>query len=441
MKSAIWEEGDHLYMVSPVSLVSPGENEIEEFAFAEQLKSAAPNENLMWLRGQYVEADRPNLNGQMWQEGELAIKSLTPMFMPVTVMHDPRTAVGLIADIALLTPDANKVPRARLDSTLAVWRHRFPEVAEEAEENYKSGTLMQSMEALSPYYSCSDCGQAFHKLPDGAERAKWCAHLKGEEGSAAARILQNVTFTGTGLIFGTRGARGAYSEAHLDVDQAEIAEFHREAHDRTKHDRKTSPRRRDRKVKNVETVEISKSEYDRLQADARKVGELESRATAAEEAKQEAERKVEAVETEKVEAERKLKDAETALDEAKEEGRKAELASDRLGSLGKGFTSKLGEFTSARLTEQAKTLSDEEWDNRLKELEELSGEQRDAKLDGDDGEGEESGTGKSGGKDGEFSREEVARANLGGKKSGGDSNGDVSPEQRRSVVGSLVPKA
>lgn len=434
MKPRIWEDGDHIYIVAPVSPFTPGSNEIEELAFAEQLKKVAPNENLMWLRGQYVEADAPNLNNQQWTAGELAIKKLTPMFMPVTVMHDPRTAVGLIADVALLTPAESNVPRSRIDSTLALWRHRFPEVAEECEANYEAGTLMQSMEALSPHYSCADCGKVFQKLPDGAERENWCAHLKGEsgdmergeEGSAAARILGNVTFTGTGLIFGTRGAQGANREAHLEIDQQEIAEFHQDQHKHTS----TRPRSRDRKVKNVETVEISKAEYDRLQADAAKVEGLTTEVSEAQDAKADLEDKVEKAEAAKVEAEGKLEEATKALDEAKEEGRKAALADERLTALGKDFKAKLGEFTSQRLTEQAKSLSDEEWDGRLKELEEMSGVKRDA-SEGEDG-GEAAGKGE-----GEFSHREIASAGVGAGGSGGDS-AEPSPARRRSVVGSLV---
>lgn len=430
----IWEDGDHVYIVAPVSPFSPGNNEIEELAFAEQLKKVAPNENLLWLRGQYVEADAPNLNNQQWTAGELAIKKLTPMFMPVTVMHDPRTAVGLIADVQLLTPSDSKVPRSRIDSTLAVWKHRFPEVAEECQANYEAGTLMQSMEALSPHYSCAECGKVFQKLPDGAERENWCAHLKGEsgdmrrgeEGSVAARILGNVTFTGTGLIFGTRGAQGANREAHLEIDQQEIAAFHQDQHKVTS----TRPRSRDRKVKNVETVEISKAEYDRLQADAAKVDGLTAEVSEAKEAQADLESKVEQAEAAKVEAEGKLEAANKALDEAKEESRKAELADERLSGLGKDFKAKLGEFTSQRLAEQAKSLSDEEWDARLKELEEMSGVKRDAS----EGKGGDDAAGK--GED-EFSHREIASAGVGAGGSD-DLSAEPSQAQRRSVVGSLV---
>lgn len=450
MEPRIWEDGDRIYMVCPVSPLTPGQSELQEFAFAEQLKSAAPNENILWLRGQYVEADRPNRNNQMWTADELAIKALTPNFMPVTVMHDPRTAVGLIADTRLLLPEKDSVARSRIDSTLAVWAHRFPEIAEECQVNYEAGTLMQSMEAISPYYSCADCGKVFQKLPEQAERANWCAHLKGdgsqvlrgEEGSAAARILGNVTFTGTGLIFGTRGAQGAYREAHLEVDQEEIAEFHREAHERTSHT-KTSPRPK-QEPRSSQKMDIDQARYDELMARPTKeeLAQEKTRADEAEQAKVEAERKVEELETAKKKAEKDLEEANTALDEAKEEGRKAELASERLGALGNDFKDALGEFTSKRLDEQAKTLSDEEWDARLTELEELSEVKRDATSEEDDDDDAKGGKGKSTsrgkGKDGEFSREEVAAARLGNGKNGGDGT-EPSPEERRSVVGSLIP--
>lgn len=435
----IWEDGDRIYMVSPVAPLELGAAETEEFAFASKVKAMAPNESILWLRGQYVEADAPNLNGQQWTAGELAIKHLTPMFMPVTVMHDPATAVGLIADVALLTPDSDKVQRARIDTTLAQWSHRFPEVAEECQHNYEQGTLMQSMEAISPWYSCAECGQVFQKLPEGAERANWCDHLKGGpddkkhgvEGSAAARILGNVTFTGTGLIFGSRGAKGANPSAILDIDQQEVAEFHREQHERKSHT-KTRP-----KLRGTSQVEIDQTKYEELSSrptradlDAEK-----ARADQAEEAKSELESKVEALEADKAKAEADLATAKTSLDEAKEESRKTELAEERLSALGKGFVGSLGEFTSKRLREQAKSFSDEEWEARLTEVEEMSGKKRDDKTEGEGkGEGEGKAPEK---KDGEFSKEEMAAAQI--STTNGDSNGSApSPAKRRSMVGSLV---
>src|SRR4051812_38114342 len=99
-KPTAFEQGDHLYIVAPVVPATPTDAEIEEYAFGKdlvaQMKGHAPNEMLAWFGGHYVEADRPNLNGAMWLAEDLAIASLSPVMMPVTVMHDPRTAVGVI---------------------------------------------------------------------------------------------------------------------------------------------------------------------------------------------------------------------------------------------------------------------------------------------------------------------------------------------------------
>jgi hypothetical protein len=147
-KTSIQEHGDHVYITSPVQLYEPDAAAIEQFAFATDLRSAAPNPKLLWLRGQYVEADNANSNGDQWTAGDLGIKALTPVLMPITVMHDLRSAVGTIADAKLLTPEKDNVPRARIDTVLAVWEHRFPEVAAEARINASQGTLMQSMECV-----------------------------------------------------------------------------------------------------------------------------------------------------------------------------------------------------------------------------------------------------------------------------------------------------
>jgi hypothetical protein len=421
----VFERGEHIYLVAPVAPFDPAPNELEELAFAEDLKKLAPNENIGWLRGQYVEAERANENGAVWSSDELAIKSLTPMFMPVTVMHDPRSAVGLIADTKLLTREQHNVPRSRIDTTLGIWRHRFPQVWEEVAANYEQGSLMQSMECLPRYYDCGECGRRFPKLPGGAEKANWCAHLRGEENAKATRRLGNVTFTGTGLIFGTRGARGALDSAHLEVFQDEVAE----AHERVHHER-----RRVRRTSTVDTIEIKRSEYDELKNAASRVDDLEKKVSTLEEAANKVpdlERKVEAEETAKKNAEKERDDLKKKVDEAEETARAAELSKERLGNLGTGFKGKLGEFTRERLEEQAGKLSDEEWDARLKELEETAGVKRD--------EG-----GKSSDDDDKttFSREETARANLGGGGGGNGNGSEVAPAARRSVVAGLFgPKS
>lgn len=437
-RQGIFERGDHIYLQTPVQVFRPSGDQIEEYAFSKAVKSNAPNENLVWLKGQYVEADNANANGAQWRAQELAIKSLTPMLMPVTVMHDPRTAVGTIADVKLRTPEKDGVPRARIDTVLALWSHRFPEPVREAEANAAAGTLMQSMECFSPWYECSECGSVFHKLPHGAEQAQWCDHLKASNSSAgfvdlgaaaqssnASRILGDVCFTGTGLIFGTRGARGAYSEAFLNNFEDEVASYHHQVH------QSTASHTEER---NMGLVQIEQSELDTLRKerdDAR--AETVTKTQAAEQAAQEkikaAEKAAEDAEAAKVAAETAKAASDAALTAKNEELAKAELKEQRMGSLGDAFTAKIDGMPTvkAKLPEQAQTLDDTAWDERLKELEEVTAVKRDAKKDGSSAE-------NNGGGGDTFAREELAR--LGGSKAPNLTSGPSTAE-RGQVVGAL----
>lgn len=426
----VFENGDRIYLVAPVTPVEIDDQRFSEFAASNavlaDLKAKAPNENLLWLQGNYVEADNANANGHEWTADELSIKSLTPMFCPVTVMHDPRTAVGLIADVALRTPEADKVPRSRIESVMAIWAHRFPEVAAEALHNYEAGTLMQSMECQAPYYSCGECGQTFHKLPEGAEAKNWCAHLN--ESANARRILGGVTFTGTGLIFGSRGARGAYSEANLEVAvKEEIVAAHQELHERTSKQSHTQ-----RRVIPMDKMEIDRAEYDELKARPTKdaLAKIEADRDKAQEELATAQKAVETAETAQKAAETKAEDLQKEKDAADETARAATLGSERLGKLGSAFKAALGENTTKRVEEQAKGLSDDDWEARLVELEELTSKKR------DEGGATTTAADNNGG-GGTVTTDETASARLGG---GGGGGAPASEVKRASVIGGLAGK-
>lgn len=431
----IAEFGDHIYITSPVSVFTPEAADLETLAFASEVRSLAPNPKILWMRGQYVEADNANSNGDQWTAGELAIKELTPVLMPITVMHDFRTAVGTIADAKLLTPDANNVPRARIDTVLALWAHRFPDVAEEAMENAQMGTLMQSMECQSPDYECSVCGQIYQRLSGGSEQENWCGHLKGEttaeDGRAAARILRHVTFTGVGLIFGTRGARGAYPEAHLEVE--ELAARHREAHEATA---STKPQTRRKNL-----MEIEDSRFQELVAAEAKLKTVEPELATEKQARTEAETKLQAEEAAKVKAEEE-RDAEKArADKAEETSNQVKLRDDRVAKLGSAFIAKLDKMPSTKehLLAQAGVASEDDWSAALTRIEESANVKRDDKLDGTKTETE---TETASEKDLLFDREVVASAGVAPTTPSDEELSEPSPEARQSVIGALArPKA
>jgi hypothetical protein len=361
----VFERGDKLYITTPLALANPSEGQIEEFAFASAVKTKAPNENIGWLSGRYVEAGRANLNNAMWLSDELALKSLTPLLMPVTVMHDPRTAVGTIADCKLINGES---ANSRIDTILAVWRHRFPGVWEEAAADIERGQLSQSMEAFTPWYTCSECAQQYIKLPKGSEQASWCDHLRTHSGH---RVLGDVCFTGTGLIFGSRGGVGAYTEASLDHFHEEIAEYHEQAH----HDSTYRPNRSvPMGMVNVDESELATLRREREEA-RRRADELsESNRTLT--------TKVETAEAAQVKAEGERDTERTERTKLEERANRSEASKRRITALGTGFLAKLGETSKAVLTELAGTATDEQWDLALKEREELAGVKRDAQAAG-----------------------------------------------------------
>jgi len=357
----VFERGDKVYLTTPLTVANPTEGQIEEFAFASAVKSKAPNDNIGWLQGRYVEAGRANLNNAMWLSDELALKALTPMLMPVTVMHDPRTAVGTIADCKLINEASS-----RIDTILAIWRHRFPDIWEEASHNINHGQMMQSMECYAPWYVCSECSQQYIKLPNGAEQASWCDHLRANSGR---RILGDVCFTGTGLIFGSRGGVGAYTEAYLDHFQNEVAEFHDRAHADSTY--RPTPRSTPKMtLVQIEDTELATLRQERNEART-KVEQLQSE-------NRDLTTKVEQAEAAQKTAEGERDTAKQETAQLKAEKDKTELASKRMQALGAGFLAKLGDTSKTRLTELASTCSDEQWDAELAEREEWAKVKRDA---------------------------------------------------------------
>lgn len=429
----VFEKSDVLYIVAPVAPLANIDG--EEVAFADEIRKMAPSDHMGWLRGQYVEAERPNANGQAWGTDTLEIASLTPRLMPVTIMHDLNTAVGMIADTKLLTVEADKVPRARIDTTLGIWKHRFPHVWEEIGANYERGSLMQSMECRPAYYDCMACGQRFPKLPGNAEAANWCSHLRAEEVSAgitkAARRLGNVTFTGSGLIYGSRGIRGAMDTAHLEVFQDEVAAFH----EKVKRDSSREPAKPRRK----RTMEIDDKRYEELVAAEQTAKALTPRVADLEETAAKVpglESKVDALEIEKKTAVDELAAAKLVTEGLEETARAATLGTERTAKLGGAFLAKLPESVKTRLVdEQAKTLKDEDWTARLDELAALTGVKHDEAPDA-------AAVAAAAAAGRTFTADEIASQGGSGAANGNGGGGsEPTPQKRRSVIGGLAKTA
>lgn len=182
-------------------------------------------------------------------------------------------------------------------------------------------------------------------------------------------------------------------------------------------------------------MEIEDRRYEELLAaeqTAKRVPDLEQKLNSAEEEKAEAVKASEKAEAEKVQAEKDRDEAKNKNEEHDEEARKRTLGGERLGKLGKGFKDALGEKTRERVEEQAKVMSDEDWQSRLDELSELTGKKSD---EGGDPENPEN-PGGEGGKSDEVSAEEIARSHATGGTGNGNGNGG-GDAQRKEVVSGL----
>ena len=175
----------------------------------------------------------------------------------------------------------------------------------------------------------------------------------------------------------------------------------------------------------MDTIEIKRDEYAELQKRPTQddLASVTKRAEDAEEAKAQADRDLEAAEAKVTAAEEAKAEAERERDALKAEKDAADLSADRMGKLGAGFVAKLGEKTKANLTKDSREMSDEAWEARLEELSEAYG------VKHDEGASEEESA------EGEFSREEVASAHLGGE---GEGAKGASPQERKSIFGGLL---
>lgn len=370
MTMAAIEHGGRHYLTGSLQAIdAPSDAELASWGVADALKQHAPNDKLIWLRGHYA-SEGANRNGQHFTADELSIKSVTSRLMPVTVMHRPRDVVGVIADSRLVVPTDEAAAEGSVTSVetvIAIWAHRFPEVAEEIDENLAAGSLMQSIEADAPAYDCSECATRFVKPVDPASH---CEHLTNGSGH---RTLVDVTFTGTGLIYGSRGAQGADPRAYL----AEVAEWA---------DARAGKNKSDDDKESAMKVEIDKDEYEALVATKAAHAELLRRVDVADADKKAAEDKAKEAETQATEAEVKAQEATEAKDAAegelaklKEERAADELAADRLSKLPAEIAKKLPEATAVRLAKKARSLDEDDWTAEVAEIAELLG----VKADGE----------------------------------------------------------
>lgn len=167
-----------------------------EIAWAE--KHVRKDNDLRWILGNFVEADRANSNGHIFPLDDLKAAVETIPNKPLNMLHRMQRNVGTFVAAELLHPEMKAdAGNAYIEALAAFWRSIFPEEAYVIEAAHKDGSLFYSMECMPETLTCADgCGQTFAYM--GPVHDSYCDHLK--KSRVAAKVLNKPHFNGGALI-------------------------------------------------------------------------------------------------------------------------------------------------------------------------------------------------------------------------------------------------
>lgn len=181
-------------------LVSPASVNAAQDHAANDLTGWNPtdaNPDIMWISGNFVEADTPNSNGQLWTAADLQMSEYTIRYAPLNVAHRFRHPVGFFADTRTVQLErAQEQGSLKIQALAGLWAHVFPEHAAVVAAADTAGELFLSMECTGTHLVCAGdngCGQRFdYQVADGH-----CEHLRNR---TSIRHIVNPTFRGGALI-------------------------------------------------------------------------------------------------------------------------------------------------------------------------------------------------------------------------------------------------
>lgn len=162
---------------------------------------ASKNQGFTYLRGRFVEADRPNGNGAMWTTDDLQLAEATVAGGPLNWLHDETKIIGTLLDGQMVRGDREAAGQGvgnHIASTAAVWRFLFPQETALIERAAAQNQLWYSMECVSKHVLCTGdqgCEQTF-PYADVMRQAA-CSHLR--ERSSIRRFVDPV-FLGGAII-------------------------------------------------------------------------------------------------------------------------------------------------------------------------------------------------------------------------------------------------
>lgn len=110
-------------------------------------KHIIPNPANAWVLGNFVEADRPNNNKQMFALGDLQMYQPTISYAPMNINHSPRHVVGTFVASEMLHPQGEG-EHAIVEALSAFWKYYFPDEYGMVAKAHQDGGVFFSMEAV-----------------------------------------------------------------------------------------------------------------------------------------------------------------------------------------------------------------------------------------------------------------------------------------------------
>lgn len=137
-------------------------------------KHVIKNDALLWMVGNYVQADQANQNGHYWTYSDLVMSQPSVSNIPVNMGHHQHSIVGHVVASEFIHPDDQN---PYIQTAGVVYRYYFPDEAQKIEAAFADGTLWSSMECVAKSISCltEDCDQTFPYV--GATSPTYCEHV------------------------------------------------------------------------------------------------------------------------------------------------------------------------------------------------------------------------------------------------------------------------
>jgi hypothetical protein len=180
-------------------------------------KALSPNEQMLWLQGRFVGAEKANRNGAFWSTADLELGEATVRYGPLNWLHEAKHVIGTIADTRLVAHEqASDQPLAEpyIQAASVIWRWVYPDEASVVEMASDSGKLWYSMECISKNVECvgdGGCGRTVAYM-DYITGEKACDHMKAR---STTRRFADPTFLGGAVIMPP--ARPGWAEADASV--------------------------------------------------------------------------------------------------------------------------------------------------------------------------------------------------------------------------------